>query len=103
MAEESHRRALRASRAARRRDNAMQIGDPAIVGPAHEQVTNVANKVAGICLRTNPLAPARLYLKPAGDILAVEDREQALVDVLAAAQLAGFGRRRRGTIRGSPP
>src|SRR5262245_28647691 len=91
MVEERHGQALRTCRAARRSDDAMHVGNPAIVGPAHEQITNVANEVAGICLDIHPLAPTRLHLEPAWDILAVEYREQAVVGMLATAQLAGFG------------
>src|SRR5260221_9049355 len=92
--EEGDRQPLgRGSDVARRVYHAVHVRDPAIVGPAHQQVADIDDEIRRVGLDVDPGAVARQDLQPAGCVLAVENGEGAVVGVLAGTQLTGLRRR----------
>src|SRR5262249_36922152 len=72
----------------RRVHHAMQVGQPAIVRPSHEQIADVDDEGRGRRRHVEPAAVARPDLQSARHVLAAQDREAAVIGVGARAELA---------------
>ena len=95
--EERDRQPRPARRAAERRvHDAVHVRQPPVIGPAHQQVADVHDEALRRRGDIDPLAGARQDLQPAGDVLAGQDREPAIVGVGARPELP---RNRRHRLR----
>ena len=98
VVEERDRQPRPPRRAAERRvHDAVHVRQPPVIGPAHQQIADVHDEALRRRGDVDPLAGARQDLKPAGHVLAGEDREPAIVGVGAGPELPG---RRRHACAG---
>jgi len=90
MQEERDRQASRPRRdLGRRVDHPMRVRHPAVVAPAHHEITDIDHEAVRLGDRVDPGAGAVLDLQPARHVFALQDRQGAVVGMRRRAQLAG--------------